>query len=179
MSTQVLRGAKRKKASTFNRKWMVTAQFSGFLRDLGVETIATDMSFGVATIDGELEWASHSFMSFIGHLSRLLLPSTWRLLFDIVRFSLFATDVLQEEDPSPRQSAWGRSRTSRETRPDATISPDEISSNLEPIGEYLKAQKYSEQFISFFLIPMVAAPWCINPDEFARTFPAKSLIKFM
>ncbi|KAI1641601.1 uncharacterized protein F4817DRAFT_52655 [Daldinia loculata] len=43
----------------------------------------------------------------------------------------------------------------------------------------LSVNMYSKRFISYFLIPMVAAPWCTDPEEFARTFPAKFLIQFM
>ncbi|KAI1824020.1 FAD/NAD(P)-binding domain-containing protein [Xylaria intraflava] len=152
-------------------------QFNSFLRELSVETIPTDMSFGVSTIDGGFEWGSHSFMSFIGRLSNLLRLSTWRLLFDIARFSLFAADVLREEYFDPREAEWARPQASCGTHPYARENRKPF--RLEPIGDYLRAQNYSERFISLFLIPMVAAPWCIDPDEFSRTFPARSLIKFM
>ncbi|RDA88529.1 hypothetical protein CP532_6637 [Ophiocordyceps camponoti-leonardi (nom. inval.)] len=132
--------------------------FNAFLKDLGVETIPTDMSFGVSALNGAFEWGSYSFSSFVGSFTRLF--DTWflRLLFDVLRFFLFAQDILKEEPAS--KSAKGENR-------------------FESIGEYLRRKRYSNQFITYFLIPMVAAPWCIDPDEFAATFPARNLIQFM
>ncbi|RCI17199.1 hypothetical protein L249_1849 [Ophiocordyceps polyrhachis-furcata BCC 54312] len=125
--------------------------FNGFLKQLGVETMPTDMSFGVSALNGAFEWGSYSFSSFVGSFTRLF--DTWflRLLFDVIRFFLFAQDILREQP----------------------------ASGFESIGEYLRRKRYSNQFITYFLIPMVAAPWCIDPDEFAATFPAKNLIQFM
>ena len=51
--------------------------------------------------------------------------------------------------------------------------------DLEPIGQYLRRLNYSKHFIDLFLIPMCAAPWCIDPQEFASSFPAMHLIRFM
>ncbi|KAI0476353.1 FAD/NAD(P)-binding domain-containing protein [Xylariaceae sp. FL0804] len=152
-------------------------QFNRFLGDLGIKTIPTDMSFGVATADGSIEWGSHSVISFIGCISNVFRPSLWRLLFDILRFSLFAKDILYQNGEAPEQEELGilKHDGKFETSP---WKPSQRP-QLEAIGEYLRAQGYSEHFIALFLIPMVAAPWCIDPDEFARTFPAKALIKFM
>ncbi|KAM4065026.1 flavin containing amine oxidoreductase [Hirsutella rhossiliensis] len=146
--------------------------FNAFLGELGVETMPTDMSFGVSTSDGAFEWSSYSLWSFVGTLTRLLSPWFWRLMFDVVRFSLFAQDAVREEpcvaEPSQRRGS------------DADAVEDDLgAAPLESIGEYLRRQGYSEQFMAYFLIPMVAAPWCIDPDEFAATFPARPLIQFM
>lgn len=140
---------------------LTIAQFSAFLGQLGVETIPADMSFGVSTADGVLDWSSHSVWSFVGPLSRLLRPCFWRLMFDVVRFSLFARDILDVE---------------AEHSDKKTNAPDD---HLETIYDCLRRKGYSEQFMTCFLMPMVAAPWCINPDDFAVNFPAKPLIYFM
>lgn len=143
------------------------AQFNAFLGKLGVETIPTDMSFGLTTADGALEWSSLSISSFVGSLAKLSKPWFWRLVLDIIRFSLFARDILSENDDTPQHGG--------------THPHDDLvgSVPLEPIGDWLRRQGYTKQFIAHFLVPMVAAPWCIDPDEFAAKFPAKSLIHFM
>jgi predicted NAD/FAD-binding protein len=90
-------------------------------------------------------------------------------LFDIVRFSLFAEDVLQDH----------HIRSTLHQPEKEPLRATTAKSQIESIREYLSRKNYSEHFITYFLIPMVAAPWRIDPDEFARTFPAESLIQFM
>lgn len=152
-----------------------TAQFTSFLLELGVKTIPTDMSFGVSALNGALEWNSLSIMAFVGTLANLFSPWFWRLMFDIVYFNLFARDILTQQAPvSPPKKFVGPVEMEI-----AAIEKDLKVNRRESIADYLKRQKYSEQFIIYFLIPMVAAPWCIDPDEFAANFPARNLIQFM
>lgn len=130
------------------------------------------MSFGVSALDGAFEWGSRSATSFIGKLSLLLSPWFWRLVFDMFRFSLFARDALDEQQESTclditDQQAEGNAQPAER---------DQDAAHVESIGAYLRAHRYSQQFIDYYLIPMVAAPWCIDPQEFAETFPAKLLI---
>ncbi|OTA88154.1 hypothetical protein M434DRAFT_34947 [Hypoxylon sp. CO27-5] len=149
-------------------------QFNAFLGELDVKTIPTDMSFGVSTTDGTFDWSSYSLLNFIGTFSRLLKPWFWRLMFDILRFTLFAEDVLVcDTQQKEATESFGTGTY------DDVFKKDVMEEPLESIGDYLKRQGYSERFIDYYLIPMVAAPWCTDPDEFARTFPAKSLIQFM
>lgn len=98
------------------------------------------------------------------------------MMFDIIRFSLFAEDILYDQDTTP-----GRSEFTTQCEGDVTDAEDSrlMSTSLESIGSYLRRQGYSSQFMTYFLIPMVAAPWCIDPEEFSRSFPAKPLIHFM
>lgn len=129
------------------------ANFTTFLDALKVESTPTDMSFGVSRDDGQFEWGSDSFGSFCLDSSNLISPSYWRLLFDILRFNYTAPKVLSQS---------------------ARLQDPHVS-----IGEFLKDQGYSQRFADDFLIPMVASPWCIDPDEFASNFPAAKLIRFM
>ncbi|KZZ94251.1 amine oxidase [Moelleriella libera RCEF 2490] len=159
--------------------------FNNFLGEIGIQTIPTDMSFGVATIDGVFEWSSRSIQSFIGTLTLLFSPWLWRLIFDIVRFSLFAQDILTEESMATRtartgsQFASGYPYDSGDDVLSQAMERDLADLPPESIGDYLVREGYSRQFMKYFLIPMVAAPWCIDVDEFGRSFPAKPLIRFM
>lgn len=161
------------------------AHFNNFLGEIGIQTIPTDMSFGVATIDGVFEWSSRSIQSFIGTLALLFSPWLWRLIFDIVRFSLFAQDILTEESMATRtgrtgsQFASGYPHDSGDDVLSQAMERDLADLPPESIGDYLVRESYSRQFMKYFLIPMVAAPWCIDVDEFGRSFPAKPLIRFM
>ena len=136
------------------------------------------MSFGVSTADGFLEWGSYSLRSFVGTTSNLFNPWFWRLIFDALRFSLFAMDLCVEKPPkhvAERCEVDATTPLLLEKQPKAGVVADEV----ESIGDYIMRQGYSRQFLTYYLIPMVAAPWCIDPDEFARSFPAKTLIQFM
>ncbi|RYP08961.1 hypothetical protein DL764_001572 [Monosporascus ibericus] len=150
-------------------------QFSTFLKALGVNTIPTDMSFAVSTGNGLFEWSSSSLTSFICNLSRLLNPWFWRLMFDIVRFYLFAQDILFEEATASKSNkCMGPNSKGANTQDD-----NFRGIHLETIGDYLRRNRYSDQFRTYFLVPMVAAPWCIDTEDFERSFPAKPLIRFI
>jgi predicted NAD/FAD-binding protein len=176
---------------TMLKKVTLLAQFNRFLGELGVETIPTDMSFGVSTANGSLEWGSHSLWSFVGTVSNLFSPWFWRLIFDALRFSLFAMDICDPPKLSKqaaKQDDEERSSTPFLMKPEENAPPTDVTSSteddlgarsFESIGDYIVRQGYSHQFLTYYLIPLVAAPWCIDPDEFARSFPAKTLIKFM
>lgn len=138
------------------------------------------MSFGVCTSDGAFEWGSYSILGFIGKLSNLLSPWFWRLMFDVVRFGLFAQDILNEEEQKPCCTSITDYEECDDGEKDVRGCDGPTAPDLfESIVAYLRRNRYSDQLITYFLIPMVAAPWCIDPEEFASTFPAKQLIRFM
>lgn len=133
------------------------------------------MSFSVSEDNGKFEWASTSLSAFVGTVSNVFSPWFWRLLFDIIRFNCFATDILSQ---SQDLSIWDSHKSSSydESLDSNTHNKD---GKLESIGEYLDRHRYSEQFKNYFIIPMVAAPWCIDPAAFCHSFPATTLIRFM
>ena len=53
---------------------------------LGVETIATDMSFAVSLHDGTLEYAGSSLRGLFAQPANALRPRFWSMLADIIRF---------------------------------------------------------------------------------------------
>ncbi|KAI1170956.1 FAD/NAD(P)-binding domain-containing protein [Nemania sp. FL0916] len=149
-------------------------QFNAFLAELDVETIPTDMSFGVRSTDRNgHEWSSNSIWSFIRSVSNLISARFWRLVLDIIWFYTFADDILLEEElsmPEDMEPSDTRHKVSKDL-------PRPIL--YESIGAYLQRKGYSTAFITQFLIPMLASPWCTDPDHFARSFPAKLMIQFM
>jgi predicted NAD/FAD-binding protein len=54
---------------------------------LGVETAASDMSFGVSLADPDLEWAGSSVATLFAQKRNLARPGFWRMLQDIMRFN--------------------------------------------------------------------------------------------
>ncbi|OKL64263.1 hypothetical protein UA08_00939 [Talaromyces atroroseus] len=107
----------------------------------------TDMSFSVSEGNGSMVWSGVSVGSFIGDWSRLCTPWFWRLVFDIVRFNIFATDIFGEKAKSHR------------TRRDNTETSDRKHHRLESVGEYLDRNRYSKQFKRYYLVPITASPW--------------------
>jgi predicted NAD/FAD-binding protein len=146
-----------------------TATYPNFLRFLdciGVAPVRTEMTFGVSRDAGLFEWAGTSLAAVFAQRSNLGSARMWRLLFDVVRFNLFATDVLREEDESeagPVEASEGVLGT------EAELS----------IGEYLEREGYSDTFRDDYLIPMTAAVWSTSPDKCSLQFPAVTLIRFM
>ena len=68
--------------------------FLRFLRLRNIPILETEMSFSVSRDDGDFEWSGSSLFSVFSQLSNLWNPGMYRTLFDILRFNIFATDLL-------------------------------------------------------------------------------------
>jgi predicted NAD/FAD-binding protein len=89
----------------------------------------------------------------------------WRTLFDIIRFSQFALDLLiDDEEYEPR---YGGEHMMNHVHKTLTI------------GEYLQREGYSDGFRDDYLIPLAAAIWSTSPDKCALEFPATMLVRFL
>ncbi|KAL1605415.1 hypothetical protein SLS60_004965 [Paraconiothyrium brasiliense] len=126
--------------------------FIAFLKELGVKTIASEMTFGISRDNGAFEWSGTSLGALFAQRGNVLRFSFWRMIFDIVRFNMFSLDLLS----SP------------------TAPSDELT-----IGEYLEREGYSDAFRDDYLIPMTACVWSTGPDKCALEFPASTLVRFM
>jgi len=129
--------------------------FIPFLKALGIDIVPTAMTFGVSRDYGLFEWSGTSLASIFAQKENILRPSFWRMIFDIIRFNLFALDVLTEVD--------------------GTLNND----NEMSIGEYLDREGYSDVFRDDYLVPMTACVWSTDADKCALAFPAVTLIRFM
>ncbi|KAF2497959.1 amine oxidase-like protein [Lophium mytilinum] len=130
--------------------------FIAFLNALNVKTIPSEMTFGVSRDNGAFEWSGTSLSSVFAQRENVFRPSFWRMIFDIVRFNVFALDLL-----SKQQSG-------------ATDAQKE-----QTIGEYLMQEGYSDSFRDDYIIPMTACVWSTGPDKCALEFPAMTLVRFM
>lgn len=122
--------------------------FSALLDDLGVATKPSDMSFSVSSSLTGLEYRGSSLNTLLARRSNILRPSFLRMLADIPRFNRAARSLLDHDD---------------------------VSLSLD---EFLRREGFSRPFVDDYLIPLGAAIWSANPQEFSA-FPATSLARFL
>jgi predicted NAD/FAD-binding protein len=108
------------------------------------------MTFGLTRNDGELEWSSKSISGFFSQRQNIFSPAMWRMLFDIMRFNIFATDVLE---PS-------------------------YAFKDESIGSYLHRNRYSAAFKDNYLIPLASSLWVNDTNSVPDEMPAIMLVRY-
>ena len=122
---------------------------------LQVHTSASDMSFAVkmpidATVGARtLEWAGSNLDTVFAQRRNLLSPRFWRMLRDILRFNRQTTELAL-----------------------AAGAMDEI-----PLGDFLNAHRYSEEFRDWYLLPMAGCIWSC-PTEQMLAFPLATFVRF-
>lgn len=126
--------------------------------ELGVATAPSDMSFSVKLPLGQeagarvLEWAGSSLDTLFAQRGNLLRPRFLRMVRDILRFNRHATGLATD----------GRMAAGL-----PTLS----------LGEFLDQHNYSEQFRSWYLLPMAACIWSCPSDQMLA-FPVATFIRF-
>ncbi|KAI1388854.1 amine oxidase [Hypoxylon trugodes] len=138
--------------------------FINFLKYIKVNTVPTEMTFGVSRDRGTFEWAGTGLDAIFCQRRNLFSLRMWRLIFDIVRFNQFALDLLKDDSDGSYSNSKG---------------PKDLYKPMETIGEYLDKEGYSDTFRNDYLIPMTAAVWSTSPDKCALEFPAVTLVRFM
>lgn len=139
--------------------------FLNFLSRIGVPTEPTEVTFSVSRDQGLFEWASTNLSTIFCQKRNVFSPRMWRTLFDIIRFSQFALDLLiDDEEYEPR---YGGENMMNHVHKTLTI------------GEYLQREGYSDGFRDDYLIPLTAAIWSTSPDKCALEFPATMLVRFL
>lgn len=121
--------------------------FVRMLEILDVSWRPSDMSFSVRCDKTELEYQGSSLNGLFAQRRNLMRPSFYRMLLDVLRFNRHSRELLQSED-------------------------DELE-----LGQYLERNRYSREFIDYYLIPMGAAIWSAPPARF-RQFPARFIVNF-
>lgn len=139
--------------------------FIRFLKEVGVDPVETQMTFGVSRDSGAFEWSGEG-QGIFAQRRNLFRPRHWRMIFDIIRFNQFALDLLADDDESTA------------TRPGSSVPGRKTSGDMT-IGEYLEKESYSKSFKDDYLIPMTAAVWSTSPDKTSLEFPAHTLVRFM
>lgn len=126
------------------------ANFHSFLSYLSIPTNPVRITFGFTRNNGELEWSSKSLSGFFSQRRNILSPTMWRMLFDIIRFNIFATDVLSPSNPYEDES----------------------------IGSYLERNNYSDAFKDNYLIPLAASLWVNDTTSVPDEMPAVMLVRY-
>ena len=143
------------------------ANYPGFIRlldQLGVPTRPTDMSFGVSVARTGLEYRGSNLNTLFAQRSNMLRPKFLRILVEIVRFNRAARTLVHHE------TRWADGTRLPKQADDGD---DEVS-----IAEFLRRGRYSDTFVSQFLVPFGAAIWSADPATFTD-FPMRSYARFM
>ena len=124
------------------------------LTELDVRTVKSDMSFSVQVPDvfrgAPLEWSGSSLNTGFAQRANLARPRFLRMLSDLMRFNRLATRLAQDG---------------------AEVSL------LQPLGEFLREQGFSDEFRDWYLLPMIGCIWSCPTDQMLR-FPVATLIRF-
>ncbi|MDO9617768.1 MAG: FAD-dependent oxidoreductase [Pseudomonas sp.] len=123
--------------------------FIRLLSQLGVGFKATEMSFSVSDPVSGVEYNGHSLNSLFAQRSNLVSPKFWGMVRDILRFN-------------------------REALNDLNLQ--RIASDMT-LGDYLKANCYSERFIQHYIVPMGAAIWSMSLNDMLG-FPLQFFVRF-
>jgi predicted NAD/FAD-binding protein len=116
--------------------------------ELGVESVASEMTFSARIDAVGLEWAGTSVASLFAQPSSALRPDFWRMLADIARFNR-ETTALRERD-----ALWSIS-----------------------LGEFLDEWRFGAPFRDWYLLPMAAAIWS-SPKSDILDFPLATFVRF-
>jgi predicted NAD/FAD-binding protein len=123
--------------------------FIRLLSQLGVGFKATEMSFSVSDPVSGVEYNGHNLNSLFAQRRNLLSPKFWGMVRDILRFN-------------------------REALNDLNLQ--RIASDMT-LGDYLKANGYSERFIQHYIVPMGAAIWSMSLNDMLG-FPLQFFVRF-
>ena len=121
--------------------------FIKLLDKLGIASQDSEMSFSVSCEKTGLEYCGSSINALFAQRSNLLRVPFYRMLMDIIRFNRHAKSFLKYKDYSTTMC------------------------------EFLALQKYSNQFVERYIIPMMAAIWSAKPFD-VEDFPARHFLRF-
>lgn len=115
---------------------------------LGVEAVASEMSFAVSLLDRDLEWAGTDLGTLFAQRRNALRPAFLRMLADILRFNRAAGAVA---------AAGGATD--------------------ETLGQFLARGRYGAAFRDWYLLPMAAAIWSC-PTRTMLDYPVATFARF-
>ena len=122
--------------------------------ELGVATAKSDMSFSVkvpGAIEGRaLEWSGSSLNTVFAQRGNLLNWKFLRMLRDIMRFNRLASALA-------------------ESHAEAAM--------LQPLGDFLKEGRFSDEFRDWYFLPMLGCIWSCPTDQMLQ-FPVATMIRF-
>lgn len=124
--------------------------FIKLLSQLGISGQKTEMSFSVHDDHSGLEYGGNNLNSLFTQRSNLLKPSFLRMVRDILRFNKASI---------------------------ADLDSGQLPADLT-LGEYLQKNRYSQEFIAHYLVPMGAAIWSASTNVMLA-FPLLFFVRFL
>ena len=121
--------------------------FIRLLDEIGQASQPSEMSFSVQADDGKIEYSGSSLNGLFAQRRNIVRPPFYRMIRDILRFN-------------------------RTTLPSIDRLDDE-----ETLGNYLRKNGYSHEFVNHYLIPMAAAIWSAEPGSVLE-MPVRFLVRF-
>ena len=121
---------------------------------LGVQTVASDMSFSVkvpGALNGQaLEWSGSNLDTVFAQRSNLVRPRFLKMLADVLRFNALCNRI--------------------------------ASANLDvelhqPLSDFLLENRFSNEFRDWYFLPMLGCIWSCPTDQMLR-FPVATMIRF-
>jgi uncharacterized protein len=116
--------------------------------ELGVQSVASDMSFSVRHDAAGLEWAGTSVDALLAQRRNAWSPRFWSMLAGIARFNRETTRLVETG-----------------TLPDVSL------------GEFLQARRFGPALRDWYLLPMAAAIWSSTPRSILD-FPLATFVRF-
>ena len=126
---------------------------------LEVPIAKSDMSFsvqvpGAGRGGAALEWSGSDLSSVFAQRHNLANPRFLRMLADIVRFNRVVTRLAERgEDLQPN------------------------SPLLQPLGDFLREQRFSSEFRDWYFLPMMGCIWSCPTDQMLA-FPVATMVRF-
>ncbi len=136
--------------------------FSALLRELGVETQPSRMSFSVSDQRLGLEYCGTNLNTVYAQRTNVARPWFTRLLVDIARFNRRARRLLAAQADRPGGSGGGT---------------DDLTHELT-LAALVADGGYGSHFVDDFLVPLGASIWSADPETFLE-FPAVAYARFM
>jgi len=121
--------------------------FIRLLDEIGQASQPSEMSFSVQADDGKIEYSGSSLNGLFAQRRNIVRPPFYRMIRDILRFN--------------RTTLPGIDRLDGE----------------ETLGNYLRKNGYSHEFVNHYLIPMAAAIWSAEPGSVLE-MPVRFLVRF-
>jgi len=121
---------------------------------LGVKTVASDMSFSVkvpGALNGRaLEWSGSNLDTVFAQRSNLLRPRFLKMLADVLRFNALCNRMAN-------------------ANLDAELH--------QPLSDFLLDNRFSKEFRDWYFLPMLGCIWSCPTDQMLR-FPVATMIRF-
>ncbi len=121
--------------------------FCRLLKTLDVQTQASNMSFSVRDEAADVEYKGDNLNTLFAQRSNLWRPGHYRLLYEIIRFYRKSRELLRHPE-------------------------DNVT-----LGAYVRERGFSNEFVERYLVPVGAAIWSANPQQF-HEFPAAYFVRF-